>query len=52
MDNTEISPQYILCTGDSQVLTSFAAIEEIVASCEPWPWSTDRFAVVVVIRNS
>ena len=26
-----------------------AEIEGIVASCEPWPWSTDRFAVTIVI---
>ena len=51
MDSTEISPiAYIHC-GDSQGLTSFAAIEEIIASCEPWPWLTDRFAVVIVIRS-
>ena len=29
------------------------AIEEIIASCESWlpAWSTDRFAVAVVIRS-
>ena len=26
-------------------------MEEIVASCKPWPWSTNRFAVAVVIRS-
>ena len=45
---TQISPNSLRC-GDSQGWSSFAAIEEIVASCEPWPWSTDRFAVTVVI---
>ena len=32
------------------MLSLIAAIEEIVASSgEPWPWSTDRFTVAVVI---
>ena len=39
---------YSLHCGDSQRWTCLAAIEEIVASCEPWPWSTNRFAVAVL----
>ena len=52
-DNTEISPS--LCCGDSQGcfhLPSFAAIEEIVVSCEPWPWLTGRFTVAVVDNSN
>ena len=52
-DNTEISPS--LRCGDSQGcfhLQSFTAIKEIVASCEPWPRSTDRFAVAVVDNSN
>ena len=49
MDNTEISPS--LDCGDSQGWTSFPTIEEVVARCELWPWSTDRFAVAVVIPS-
>ena len=37
--------------GDFQGWISFAAMEEVVASCELWPWSTDRFSVVIVIRS-
>ena len=46
-----ITLSYSLCCGDSQGWTSFAAIEEIIASCEPWARSTDRFAVAVVIHS-
>ena len=49
MDNTEIPPS--LHCGDSQGWRSFTAIKEIVASYERWPWSTDRFAMAVVIRS-
>ena len=27
----------------------FTANQEIVTSCEPWPWSIDRFVVAIVI---
>ena len=45
--NTEISPiAYALGLPDVNILH---AIKEIGASHEPWPWSTDRFAMAVVI---
>ena len=30
-------------------MNSLAAIEEIIASCKPWPWSTDKFTMAIVI---
>ena len=47
MCSTEISPS--LRCKDSQGWTSFAAIEENVASCEPWPWLTYRFTMAIAI---
>ena len=44
-DNTEISP--IAYAVESPRWTSFITIEKIVARCELWPWSTDRFAIAV-----
>ena len=52
-DNTEIPPN--LRCGNSQGcfhLPSFTAIEKIITSCEPWPWSTDRFTVAVVDKSN
>ena len=50
MEHVVISP--CLRCGDSEEslrLPSFAAIEEIVTSCESWLWSTTRFTVAIVI---
>ena len=50
MDHVVISP--CLRCGDSEEclrLPSFAAIEEIITSCESWLWSTTRFTVAIVI---
>ena len=45
-DNTETSP--IAYAVETPRAEHFAAIEEIVACCEPWPWSTGRFAMAVL----
>ena len=47
-DNTEISPiAYVLETHRGEHL-SLQSGEEIIASCEPWPWSTNRFAMAML----
>ena len=45
---TQKNLSYSLRCGDFQGWTSFTAIKEIVTSCEPWPWLTDRSAMAML----
>ena len=50
-DNTEIFPISYAVETPRGEHPSLQLKRSCVASCEPWPWSTDRFAVAVVIRS-
>ena len=50
-DNTEISPIAYAVETLRGEHPSLQSKRSCVASCEPWPWSTDRFVVAVVIRS-